>query len=176
MKINIGCGQAKFADYTNIDIDPGMKPDLVLDVSKQVLPFGSWMVDEVTMIHTIEHIARGFHPMVFGEINRVLKIGGELILAFPNAEKILQFALDNHRGMRQSYWEYAIVGRGLSIWDCHRALIFPTDMISFLREYGFGSFQSGAEVDQEHNLFLKCKKLFSVVERSQLIVKEVCNA
>lgn len=176
MKLNLGCGQNKFDGYVNIDVDPGVKPDLVHDFAQKILPYEDNSIEAVACIHTIEHVPRGFHSLVFGEINRVLQSDGTLYLAYPNAEKTLQFALENHRGMRESYWEHAILGRHLSVWDGHRALIFTTDLICFLREFGFGKIRSGPEVDQEHNTFLEARKVFCVVERSQLLRKEVVNA
>lgn len=175
MKLNLGCGQCKFDDYVNIDIDPSVKPDLVHDFAQNVLPYDDGSVEEVTMIHTIEHIARSAHVMIFAEINRVLKTKGLLYVAFPNPEVILKNFLTNHRGMR-GYWEATIVGRGNSIWDCHRAVMYVPDFVIFLKELGFGNIRAGAEPEQEHNIFLEAEKLFTVMERTKLLTKEINNA
>ena len=175
MKLNLGCGQCKFDEYVNIDIDPAVKPDLVHNFAQVVLPYEDESVEEVCMIHTLEHITRSAHPMVFGEINRVLQTDGQLYVAFPNPEVIFKNFLSNHRGMR-GYWEATIVGRGNSIWDCHRAVMFVPDFVLFLKEFGFGNIKAGSEVDQEHNIFIVAEKKFSVTERTKLLAKEINNA
>lgn len=175
MKLNLGSGQCKLDGYVNVDIDPNVKPDLVHNFAEKALPYADDSIEEVAMIHTIEHIARAAHQMIFGEINRVLQKGGLLYVAFPNPEVIFKFFLENKRGMR-AYWEATIVGRGNSIWDCHRAVMFVPDFVLFLKELGFGNIKAGSEVDQEHNIFLQAEKVFTVMERTKLLTKEINNA
>lgn len=172
MKLNIGCGHAKLPDFINIDADKDLKPDLVLDVANVSFPYEDESVEEVTCFHTIEHIARERHPFVIGEINRVLKYQASLTLAFPDAARILNNFLDNKWGLRD-YWEKTVLGRGLTLWDCHRALIHTDDFIPFLREMGFASMKVMEEVGQGHNTVIYAKKSFKVVERTDLLRREL---
>ena len=175
MKLNLGCGRTHNEGYVNIDIDESLtpKPDLVMDFSENRLPYESGSVDEVTILHTIEHIHREKHTLVIGEINRVLKINGELIVAYPDAEKILPNFLENYRGMRYKYWEMTVLGRALSIWDAHRCLMVTGDLLAFLNEYGFGDFKVIPEVGQPHNTVVQAVKKFNTVERTELFRREV---
>ena len=52
IKLNLGAGEKKLDGHINIDIDPGCKPDLVLDLSKNALPFKDNSVDEVVALHS----------------------------------------------------------------------------------------------------------------------------
>jgi predicted SAM-dependent methyltransferase len=170
--INIGCGSAKIKDAINIDACAIVQPDLVLDITHNRLPYEDDSVDYVTMFHTIEHIEREKHPMVIGEINRVLKPSGRFDLAYPDAEKCIKNYLNNKWGMR-TYWEKTILGRGLTTWDCHRALIYTDEFIPFLREFGFGEIKVTEEVGQGHNTIIRGTKQFKVTERTDLLRKEV---
>lgn len=172
MKLNLGCGCAKIEGYVNVDADPAVVPDLVHNFAEKPLPYESGSVEEVTIFHTIEHLRRESHPMIFGEINRVLRKDGTLLVAYPDAEKILRAALDNKQGMRE-YWEKTIFGRGLSYWDFHRCLIFTNDLVAFLNELGFYQFKWVEEEGQDHNTIIQCAKNFSVTERSELVRRDI---
>jgi len=77
IKLNIGCGTKKMGDdYTNIDIDPKCKPDLLCDVTEG-LPYDDNSVDVVRAFDFLEHIPIGKTIFVVDEIWRVLKPGGE---------------------------------------------------------------------------------------------------
>lgn len=172
MKLNLGCGCSKIEGFVNVDADSSVQPDLVHNFAEYPLPQNNESVDEVVIFHTIEHIDRKSHSMVFGEINRVLKIGGILLISYPDAEKILKFALENKYGKRE-YWEKTIFGRGLSYWDFHRCLIFTNDLVSLLNEFGFYQFKWVSEENQEHNTIIQCAKHFSIAERSELVRRDI---
>ena len=53
LNLNIGCGDVKFPDWVNIDIEPGA--DLVLDLRND-LPFDDDSVDFIYNEHFIEHL------------------------------------------------------------------------------------------------------------------------
>jgi predicted SAM-dependent methyltransferase len=173
MKLNLGCGKVKNEGYVNIDVDPAVNPDLVLNFANCELPYGPKSVEEVVILHTIEHVHRNYHPIVFGEVNRVLQMGGTLIVSYPDAAKTLPAALENKQGLRQSYWEMAILGRANTVWDMHRCLMFTEDFLAFLQEYGFGDFRVIEEVGQPHNAVVQAIKKFNTIERAALLRREV---
>lgn len=172
--INLGCGSAKITDFINVDINRALNPDLVHDISQDKFPWDDETIDRITCFHTIEHISRDHHEFVLGEINRVLKIGAKLTISFPNSLVCTQNFLNNKWGMRD-YWEKTICGRGTTIWDCHRSLIYVDDFIPFLGSLGFGKFRVIEEVEQPHNCVIQAEKLFSVIERTELLRKEVVH-
>lgn len=171
-KLNIGCGCAKIEDYINIDCDPSVKPDIILDITTHPLPFEDKSIDEVTMFHTIEHINRKNHQAVLAEVNRALKLGGTFIVSFPDGEKCVRYFLENTRGMRD-YWEKTILGRGITIWDRHAAIILTVDFLPFLRELGFGKLKVCEEVNQPHNTVIMAEKTFSAVQMADLVKREL---
>lgn len=176
MRLNIGCGGAKLENYINIDINPQVDPDTVLDITQGKWPYENESADHITMFHTLEHVARENHNFIFAEINRVLKTDEKVFISFPDAAKCVKFWLDNKWGMRESYWEKTICGRGASLWDCHRSLIYLDDFIPFLKELGFFHFKVREEVGQTHNAIVEAVKVFSVVERTELLKREVIDA
>lgn len=70
-------------DCINIDVSNACKPDLVLDLSKEKLPYDDNSVDAILGVDFIEHI---FNPIpVMNECWRVLKPGHTIYLETPLA-------------------------------------------------------------------------------------------
>ena len=86
IKLNLGCANKKKDGYVNIDIDPKCNPDLVLDLSKNALPFQDNSVDEVRAFDFLEHIPLGKTIFVVDEIWRALKPGGKFEHFTPSAD------------------------------------------------------------------------------------------
>jgi predicted SAM-dependent methyltransferase len=87
LKLNIGCGNVKFPDWVNIDIEPGA--DLVIDVTKG-LPFDDDTVDYIFNEHFIEHLDYGEGQKILREFYRVLKKDGILRIATPDLDYIVE--------------------------------------------------------------------------------------
>lgn len=83
MKLNIGCGYNKHDGFINIDKDKNCNPDLVLDISKDKLPFEDNSVDIVLATHVLEHIGEGYFHLI-KEIYRVCKNGSQFVVAVPH--------------------------------------------------------------------------------------------
>jgi len=54
MKLNLGCGFDKKAEYVNCDIDIKTKPDMVMDFN-ETFPFKDNSFEGVLMCHSLEH-------------------------------------------------------------------------------------------------------------------------
>jgi len=80
-KINLGCGLVTPDGFTNIDILPGPKVDVVLDIDHQPLPFEDESIHAVLASHVFEHLAH--LERVLGDIHRSLKVGGILEVYVP---------------------------------------------------------------------------------------------
>lgn len=104
--VDIGCADAKVragltADAHYIGLDYyvtattwyGTHPDVYGDA--QALPFASRRVDRVLLLDVLEHLPRP--DACIGEIHRVLKPGGQLILQVPFLYPIHDAPLDFHR-------------------------------------------------------------------------------
>ena len=94
----IGCGTNKtrlmrladgdeWEDLTTLDIDPGVKPDVVHDLNVLPYPFETNTFDEIHAYEVLEHCGRqGDYDYFFGQFNelwRILKPGGLLFASCP---------------------------------------------------------------------------------------------
>lgn len=90
--IDIGGGTIKASHYrflritkwfrlTTLDISPAAKPDVVINLEEEKLPFKDGTFDFVLAFNILEHLSR--RKEVLEEARRVLKPGGELIGVIP---------------------------------------------------------------------------------------------
>ncbi|MBS1869523.1 MAG: methyltransferase domain-containing protein [Actinobacteria bacterium] len=97
--LQVGCGppddQATlFRDFrrpewreVRLDIDPGCDPDVVASIT-DMTPVPTDAVDAVFSHHNIEHVFAHEVPLVFGEFLRVLRPGGEVVIATPDLQSV----------------------------------------------------------------------------------------
>lgn len=83
MKINLGSGTKRIGDAINIDSDAQCKPDHVLTLGIDNLPFPDNSVDMVYAHHIFEHIGAGFY-LLMQEIYRVCKPGAIIDIQVPH--------------------------------------------------------------------------------------------
>ena len=57
MKLDLGCGGSRKPGHTTIDINPGCKPDIVMDLDTEslVTRFGENSIDAIFSSHFLEH-------------------------------------------------------------------------------------------------------------------------
>lgn len=79
LKLNIGAGITYLPGFKNIDVSP--RAEICLDLNQARLPFADDSVDLVFSYHTLEHVQN--YLFALGEIHRVLKHGGRLLLGVP---------------------------------------------------------------------------------------------
>lgn len=83
MKINIGAGDTRYEGFVNVDYDALTKPDYVVNLEKDPLPFEDNTVEQVIAHHILEHLGEGyFHLMK--EIYRVCKHGAMIHIRVPH--------------------------------------------------------------------------------------------
>jgi len=70
-----------------LDIDPGMRPDLVGNIVDMGEVVPSESVDAVWSSHNIEHVFAHEVPEVFGEFLRVLRPGGFALITTPDLQR-----------------------------------------------------------------------------------------
>ena len=81
MKLHLGCGKVFLDGWENHDSD--------VDICKP-LPFVNDSVDFIFTEHVIEHITPSDGWRFFVECKRVLRVGGVIRTAFPDAARILR--------------------------------------------------------------------------------------
>jgi SAM-dependent methyltransferase len=102
---------------------------LAVDLNKEALPLDAGCFDMVLFTETIEHIL--IHPqLVLREINRVLRVGGCVLISTPNVASWKKI-----KGMTDGNWNYDSPTFGNS-WG-HRFEYSPYQMRSVLRATGF---------------------------------------
>ncbi len=99
--LNLGCGNTPLPEVRfppsewreiRVDASPSVNVDVVADIT--ALPFGDGSADGVCCLACLEHVPEGLVGAVLGEIHRVLRPGGELLLAVPDLRAIAQAIVD----------------------------------------------------------------------------------
>jgi SAM-dependent methyltransferase len=70
-----------------LDIDPGVEPDIVASIT-DMAPVPDACVDALYSHHNIEHIFAHEVPLAIQEFFRVLRPGGEILLATPDLQSV----------------------------------------------------------------------------------------
>lgn len=83
VKLNVGCGKHYKPGFTNIDISPHVKTDLVWNLDQYPYPFNDNSVDFILAMAIIEHLED--MTAFLEEAHRLLKPGGELRFRTPLA-------------------------------------------------------------------------------------------
>lgn len=84
-KLNVGCGKNYRKGWTNLDIDPIVKPDVIFDLKKiekdKKTLFKNNTFDLILLSHIIEHF---FDPNpILEEMYRICKVGGIIEIKVP---------------------------------------------------------------------------------------------
>ncbi len=81
-KLNLGCGEDKKNEFTNIDWNKLTNPDVLHNLNQVPYPFEDNTFDEILASHILEHLDKPFEIMK--ELHRILKPGGKLIVKVPH--------------------------------------------------------------------------------------------
>jgi SAM-dependent methyltransferase len=151
-RVNLGCGEEKIKGCINVDINSNLKPDVVANFLEP-LPFESRSIDIIYFFHVIEHLPKKLHSTIILNIQKVLKEGGVLYIAYPEFVKCAEYFIKNHKGKRE-FFEATIYGRQNSQFDFHISLMYTPHFVNLLQGLGFE-----VEVKQEKedwNTICKC--------------------
>lgn len=173
MILNIGSGERKLEDCINIDCEASLSPDLVCDVRKEPLPYEDSSVDEIWMIHSLEHIEMYYWEKIFKEFARVLKPNGILLLAYPEFKECSKRFLSDSGGQR-GFWRSTLYGRQLYPSDYHVVPMHSPEIKDILETYKFYRVAYGPESEHEpHNTVLVARRNPEHITREEQIVKEL---
>ena len=86
MKLNFGCGHNRLEGFINVDKYDTGKQDLIHDLSGGQLPWNSDSVDEIHMIHFLEHLAYDPEVRIFflKEVYRICKDKAKIKIVVPH--------------------------------------------------------------------------------------------
>ncbi len=83
MKINLGSGYKRYPNFINIDSDPNCKPDHIVNLETDTLPFSDNSVDSVIAHHILEHMGDGYFHFL-KELYRICKHGAIIDIRVPH--------------------------------------------------------------------------------------------
>lgn len=144
-----------------------MNADLTFDIRDR-FPLEDDSFDKVYLFHCIEHIERWRHNFVLREIHRVLRLGGEFFISYPEFETILRNWLSDE-GHDRKFWEATVYGRQSYPGDYHYCGISTLDMRETLRVLGFDVTKWGPEPQFSYNSYIHAKKIPAPPFREDLV-------
>lgn len=173
LKLNLGAGEFKLPEYINIDCESSTEPDLLLDFTREPLPYEKGQVDEVKMIHCLEHVEYFHWGFLLGEISRVLKPNGILMLSYPEFGECAKRFLANDNEQKH-FWQNTLYGRQLYPSDYHVVPMHSKYIKEVLETAGF--YRVHYQPESEHspyNTILIARRDPSPVSRESVLVKEM---
>jgi hypothetical protein len=83
MKLNLGSGHKRYDGFLNVDDDPLVNPDYIVNIEQFPLPFEDNSVEEIKAHHILEHIGDAFIPLM-QEFYRICKHGAIIDIIAPH--------------------------------------------------------------------------------------------
>lgn len=96
MKLNLACGHMKDSSFLNVDVNPLVEPDLLLDLTKFPWPWESNSVTDIYCSHFVEHLGDELIPFM-DECYRVLEPGGMFRIRCPYYTSIRAWQDPTHK-------------------------------------------------------------------------------
>ncbi len=86
MKLNLGAGNKKINGFISVDKFPSPSTDLVFDLEKMPWPWADNSVDQVMLIHALEHMGQSTdgYLNIICELYRVCCHGAEILIHVPH--------------------------------------------------------------------------------------------
>ncbi|WP_216330668.1 methyltransferase domain-containing protein [Rhizobium sp. X9] len=138
MKLYVGSHEYKPEGYLTVDIDPGMKPDIVADITNMTA-VADGSCSEIVAGHVLEHIDWPDSFLAFAEFARALEVGGTLKIAVPDMNALLRMMLSGDSAFHVVGLIYGVGGR-VNKFEQHRYGYTIGMLIDILETLGFGEF------------------------------------
>lgn len=141
IRVNLGSGTVPLEGFVNVDALPDAPGvDVVADISKP-LPFDDASADMVYAVHVLEHFATDDVPALLADWRRVIRPGGELLVAVPDLELIARTLMDRNGWFTppSNPWLGAIYGGQKDEYDFHKTGFTAPWLASLLHDAGFGN-------------------------------------
>lgn len=151
--LNLGCGTDKIKDAVNVDMNPGVNPDIVFELQRGLcLPFVDNFFDRIYMLDFIEHVDDA--SWALSEAHRVGKSGTQIHIRYPHftsnnnygdvshVRRINLRALehfDPSKEYGQVYRSYNKFFRNFPVEVVSANPIFPDSKLKFLSEALYNS-------------------------------------
>jgi predicted SAM-dependent methyltransferase len=131
-KLHVGAGENVLPDWLNTDLEPQHRDIVYLDITER-LPFPDRAFAFVFSEHLIEHVSHEVALVHLQEIRRVLTPGGQLRVATPN----LQFLIDLYTRTEHTATELRYIRRIIEGFFPTSGFEHPTFVMNaFMRGWG----------------------------------------
>jgi predicted SAM-dependent methyltransferase len=144
LRLNLGSGTVPLEGFTNVDALPDAPGvDVEADLSKP-LPFRDGEADLIYAAHVLEHFPTDLVPGLLADWRRVLRPGGQLLVAVPDLEMIARTILEGRPGWftpPHGPWLGAVYGGQKDEYDFHKTGFTAPWLAGLLNDAGFGSVQ-----------------------------------
>jgi SAM-dependent methyltransferase len=135
-KLNLGCGWDLRAGYLNVDLNAFHKPDLVGDVRDlPMLPSGHYQ--EIIAQDVLEHLPRTATASALREWNRLLQMGGTLVLRVPSLEGLAELFRNSRSFNKQRELMQCLFGTQAYTGDFHLTSFTRLLLEGYLTRTGF---------------------------------------
>lgn len=189
MKIHIGCGAVYLQDYINIDAEPHFLTEqapfeillsnttsfdnyyktgfcmgsgkVVADVKgiSSNIPFPDNSVDEIVMLHVLEHIPNYNVGNTLNEFRRVLKKDGTVILGVPDIKETSKLLSEAITPEEEDWAIRLIYGTQRNQWSHHFCGYTERTLKNLLSSFGFGCFENLSNINFYPAIHIKAVKL-----------------
>ena len=117
MKVNLGCGRTPAEGYVNVDpFFPNNESIVCKDAADFLDGCHEGSIDEIRMIHVLEHMTMKQGVRLFGSMMRPLKVGGVLIMECPDIEGAMRLFLE----FGPDPWIHSLYGGQKRLGDTHQ--------------------------------------------------------
>ena len=130
--LNVGCHDIHLKNYVNIDLDPSMKPDLLVDATRLLEYFQENSVDHIYCGHFLEHFSLEQAQGLVNDFYRLLKPYCSLHLVVPDHTKCSDFPIEQK--------EVIVLAEG------HKTLMDGPRVISLVKSAGFLSYSIASDL------------------------------
>jgi predicted SAM-dependent methyltransferase len=136
--LNLGCDVWKLNGFINIDINPEVKPDLVMDLTKIENHFGETSVDFIYAGHVFEHLEYQDSLKVMQQCFNILHHFRCMVVVVPDWLKASQYLKDDI-----STADNVILAKGE-----HKLLMTSERLKSMLKKSGFRIIEEIKDLNQ----------------------------
>lgn len=122
--LNLGCDRFKLPGFTNIDLNPDVNPDLVLDLNQLDNHFEEKSVDFIFAGHVLEHLPYPNSLNLLKQCQKILKPFRMMLIVVPDYSKCMDLDVETA--------ERVIMARG-----DHKMLFNKDRLYKMIKESGF---------------------------------------
>jgi DNA modification methylase len=140
IRLNLGCEFARPSGFTNIDINPQVRPDIVADVLD--LSFLSDMsCSEILASHILEHFYEAQVIPALREWNRVLTPGSPIAIIVPDVQKVCTAWAEGTLSEIHVLKGFIGDDQAKSPWMLHKTFFWHDRLFRLLSENNFDTIQ-----------------------------------